>query len=121
MRWSKAVMTSLAAMGLLLVGNSLACDRDSDSDVPEECEQAVEHVISFVVGPSDVVSEGEQAAIEQVRSISMQTCASEGLSDEQLECILDAETMDEFMALGECEALRESPPSWLQVPYPASE
>ena len=89
--------------------------------MPEECEQAVGHVMSFLVGPGDEVSEGEQTAMEQVQSLALQSCASEGLSEAQLDCILNAETFDEFMALGECEALRESPPSWLQVPYPPTE
>jgi hypothetical protein len=97
---------------VLLVTTMLTGCKSSD------CERAV-HRITEIVSTAPKGSEpspAEQSAIDAIERTTVSQCTSEGLTPEQRDCILAANTYDDMVKLGNCPAIQAHKPSWLIVP-----
>ncbi|CAN5247785.1 hypothetical protein BH11MYX1_BH11MYX1_29620 [soil metagenome] len=83
------------------------------------CELAVHHVMSTVghAGPPGSEPKAqEQAVIDQIEAQTIVQCAKEGLSDEQLACVMAIKGAEELSRSSECAAIKANHPSWLLTP-----
>ena len=87
--------------------------------VDDRCQRGVGHVQQLMAAESKahdmVPSADEQRAIGAVGKGMVSLCQSEGLSQEQLDCLLNAKDWDLFKSVGDCPAIRARRPSWLRV------
>jgi hypothetical protein len=79
--------------------------------VHARCESA----IGYLSGASRVY---EAPGTLLTKDATFDKCAEEGLSHEQLRCILDVDSGDAVARLRSCPAIAENPPSWLNLPPP---
>lgn len=100
--------TNVLLLALLIGG----CNRRNPS-----CERAVKHVFELTTGgpPGSEPKGEEKAAIDAIRSQTMDVCTREGLSDAQLACILSAKSLFDRAFLM-CPALVAKKPSWIIAP-----
>ncbi len=61
-------------------------------------------------------SEGEQAIMDGVRSMSLRKCEEEGLSVAQAACFQTIRDVDSLLQVASCPAIAAKKPSWLRVP-----
>jgi len=88
----------------------------SPSPERRRCQQAVPHVIRMAAG-NGPISDGERAVIAAAEKASIERCSAEGLSEDQLRCILAVGSPDELLTkLPSCPAIVAKRPSWLTVP-----
>ena len=81
------------------------------------CERAVNHLFALITAgpPESRPAADEQAAIDQVKRMSLEQCKKEGLSDAQRDCIVAAKSMMEREFLM-CPALVAKQPTWILAP-----
>jgi hypothetical protein len=76
------------------------------------CQRALAHL-------EEVWSEGsapvERVIIHTSFGPTIARCKREGLGEEQAACILALQHADDLLHLGECPAIRASPPAWLPL------
>ena len=106
--------TVRALLGVIvLIG--VACRSATRSN----CELAVHHVLQTLASATLAGSEpkaDEQAVIDQVEAQSVVQCTKEGLSDEQLACILAIKTSRDLATSSDCAAIKAKHPGWLLTP-----
>ena len=83
------------------------------------CQKAVAHMMRLLTEGAPP-SEGERKMMEGIAIATLAQCEVEGLSEEQLRCILSAETPQASLELGKCPAIAAKQPGWLRLP-PAME
>lgn len=109
---------------LFFVALGLSCEKSTTpapAPAPTDlCQKAIDHLSSTLNGPGKM-ADGEKLISSVVTAISLARCRVEGLSSRQANCILSAKTLKQFMALGECGAIKEKKPSWLILPPTPSE
>ncbi len=89
------------------------------SGTRSNCEVAVHHVMQTLASATPAGSEpkaDEQAVIDQVEAQSIVQCTKEGLSDEQLACILAIKTSRDLATSSACAAIKAKHPGWLLTP-----
>ncbi len=69
----------------------------------------------------ELVAEGatsspERRLIDQINAAAFAACQQEGLNARQAECIMAAKGREDFLALGNCDAIKARRPSWLRLP-----
>ncbi len=89
----------------------------SKSPVAERCDRGVKRVFELTthVGGGKPGAD-EQEIINDVQRQAIGTCESEGLTVEQLDCILAMKTFDDMKTVGACPAIKAKHPSWLLAP-----
>ena len=109
----RAPATGVFLCVVLVLGSLAACSKKQD----DLCDRTLSHLTSLMDGGAQrEMGTVEKAIYGLVTSGSVAQCRSEGLSQAQADCILTAKTRDQFMALGECEAIQAKKPSWLLLP-----
>lgn len=70
-----------------------------------------------LVSPAQIPKELE-ADYRRVREGSLETCRREGLSQAQLDCILEIKNGEDLLRLLECPPIAQHQPSWLVLTPP---
>lgn len=88
-----------------------ACSKPAER---ERCERGIRKVLELtVLAGAKQMDADERAAIDQVERQSVNVCIDEGLSTEQLECLLAMKSLEDFQAVTTCPAIKAKHPSWL--------
>jgi hypothetical protein len=82
------------------------------------CEKSVRHMLAVSQAPlaGVKVAPAERAIMEAAVQASLATCRSEGLSQEQADCILAVKDVQGLAALRTCPAIAAKKPRWLILP-----
>lgn len=103
---------------VVAIAFSPACSKTDPT--AERCQRGISHVEKLVTAATSSKGKGpsadEQRAIDAALELSTATCRNEGLSEEQLDCIIAATDMDTFNRLGDCPAIKRHRPGWLILP-----
>lgn len=113
-RFAVARLGVAALGGLLLIGAGCA-----QKQAEARCEQSVGHMFAVVQAPlanGAQLAPMEKAVMEAAVKTSMATCRSEGLSQEQADCILAVKDVPGLATLRSCPAIVAKKPRWLILP-----
>lgn len=88
-----------------------------NKDRAQRCSQAVRHVMA--IGRPAEIPPDFQDEFRRIEKGSLDECNREGLSEEQLTCILNVKTPADLARLRTCPAIGERLPTWIHVPAPS--
>ena len=107
-----------ASCALMVVGTLHGCGDDRE----KRCSRAVAHLVPIIAFDlseiPEEVREKTKAINQQVEREALQACNREGLSEQQLACVLRVRTGEDFARIRTCPAIAERVPSWINVPAP---
>lgn len=80
----------------------------------ERCERGIRKVMELtVLADAKGMGADERAVIDQIERQSITVCIDEGLSTEQLDCLLAMKSLEDFQTVTACPAIAAKHPSWL--------
>ena len=91
----------------------------SQKQTEARCEQGVRHMLAVLQAPLANGAQPapmEKEAMEAAVKTSMESCRSEGLTQEQVDCILAVKDVQGLGTLRSCPAIAAKKPRWLILP-----
>lgn len=96
-----------AALACLLAAATGGCGSDSDA-LARRCERVLSKTLRAIGG--------DALADPSIVERSTELCVREGLTDAQAACFEEVDDLGSLIDVADCEAIRESRPSWFRLP-----